>query len=274
MFNSLSGIVEQLQHVIDAARRRRRRAIVQIKCNTGMNRVGVDNVDDLKEVIAMARGSADAVELRGVYTHFACADDDDLSVTHKQRSVFDNFLSHLNDDSVIHCSNSAGTLMLGSADCDTVRIGIALYGLQPTPERVMTRDTPIAPALSWYSTVTQVRCVREIGSGVSYSHTYRTQRANEWLATVAVGYADGFRRVDGNAVVIAGHLCPVVGRVTMDQVVVRLPDSIARSVRAGDLVELIGMKRTTGDVAASWKTIDYDVVCSIGKRVQRYFTLD
>lgn len=171
-------------------------------------------------------------------------------------------------------NRKTATLVFGASACDVSRVGIALYGLQPTPERSMTATTTLAPALRWYATVTQVRCVAAANSGVSYSHTYRTRGADEWLATIAVGYADGFRRIAGNRVVIDGALCDVVGRVTMDQIIARLPPTLGPTLRAGAIVELVGPSRSVADVAAAWQTIDYDVTCSIGKRVQRYFNIE
>lgn len=240
------------------------------------------------------------------FVFFRCADDDDATTTNRQRQLYDEFLHALNahpaaatttaergallrdaqrinaalsgdaSDALLatHCSNSAGLLTLGAAACSAARVGIALYGLEPTPARSMTSGTTLAPALSWRATVTQVRCVPHAGAGVSYSHVYRTTSDNEWLATIAVGYADGFRRTSGNRVVIGGALCDVVGRVTMDQIVARLPAALAPRVRIGDAVELIGARRSAADVAAAWNTIDYDVVCAIGKRVARAFVVD
>ena len=235
-------------------------------------------------------------------------DDEDPATTAAQRTLFDSFLRVVKTDEAqasahasarndalnnnvqsspssssststsplaTHCANSAALLTIGAAACSSARVGIALYGLEPTPARTMARSTTtLAPALSWHATVTQVRCVAEPGAGVSYSHTYRTQSAHEWLATIAVGYADGFRRTSGNRVVIDGSLCDVVGRVTMDQIVARVPATLCARLRIGDSVELIGSKRSAADVAAAWNTIDYDVVCSIGKRVSRHFVMD
>jgi alanine racemase len=150
-----------------------------------------------------------------------------------------------------------------------VRLGISIYGLHPSAERL--NPPQIRPALAWKTVLSQVK-VLPAGEGVSYGHVYVTH-SRERIGVIPVGYADGFRRVLNNQALVGGRNVPVVGRVCMDQSMVQLdPVPVAR---AGDEVVLIGeqgeARITAEEVAWRWGTINYEVTCGIGARVPRIY---
>ena len=248
-----------------------RKARLHLKVDTGMARLGVPP----SEAVELARRirDADGVSLEGLFTHFACADDPGSGVTQAQESELRWVESALAAaglrPGLVHAANSAAILVRRDARFDLVRPGIALYGLEPSPQCPL--PPALQPALSWKAVLTQVKVVPP-GRGVSYSHRYTTTR-DERIGTVAVGYGDGYRRTDGNQVLVGGRRVPVVGRVCMDQALVQL-DAVPEA-RAGDEVVLIGAqggeRLRAEDLAAAWGTIAYEVVCGITARVPRRY---
>jgi alanine racemase len=261
----------QIEEIAAAARVLGQTAKVHLKVDTGMTRLGVEPED----AVEMARRirEADGVELEAVFTHFACADDLSCGVTAAQEASFRNVVSALSAAGLrprlVHAANSAATLMHPSARFDLVRLGVALCGIAPSSGWPLPPD--LKPALTWKAVLTQVKTVPP-GRGVSYGHQYTTTR-HERIGTVAVGYGDGYRRTDGNILLVGGRRVPVVGRVCMDQLLVQLdgvPDA-----RMGDEAVLIGSqgqeRLSTEDVAAIWGTLSYEVVCGITDRVPRRY---
>mgnify|MGYP000029406228 CR=1 FL=1 len=247
---------------------------VHLKVDTGMRRVGCEPGDAvaLAERIATAR----SLRLAGTMTHLARADEPDAPTTDEQLDRFEHVLAGLAergiDPGIRHAANSAGAIAHPRARYDMVRVGIATYGIPPAPGM---RDLPeLHPALRWTSSVRHVKSV-SAGESVSYGHRH-TFDADTVVATIPVGYADGYRRrlgLVGGEVLIGGRRCPVVGVVTMDQFVVDCgPDS---AVGVGDEVVLIGAQGseriTADDLAGLLDTIGYEVVCDLSSRVERTY---
>jgi alanine racemase len=258
---------EQLQPIAAAGRRAR----VHLKIDSGMNRIGVqpeEALDWVRRATAIPN-----LTLEGAYTHFARADEADKSPTRRQHERFAAVIESLDSAGLrpplLHACNTAGALSFSEARWGLVRSGVGIYGLHPSSE-VRLPDA-FEPALSWKAVVTQVKAV-PAGQGVSYGHAYVT-RGEERLATLAVGYADGFRRVDGNEVLLGGRRVPVVGRVCMDQCLVRLAPG--QEVRAGDEAVLLGRQGgeriSAEEIAVRWGTINYEVTCGITERVVRAY---
>ncbi len=262
----------QVDEIAGVARALGRKARLHLKVDTGMARLGVQP----PEAVEFARriGKTDGVTLEGLFTHFACADDPASGVTQAQESELRSVESALTAaglrPGLVHAANSAGMLLRRSARFDLVRLGIALYGLEPST--LCPLPPALQPALSWKAVLTQVKVVPS-GRGVSYSHRYTTT-GDERIGTAAVGYGDGYRRTDGNQVLVGGRRVPVVGRVCMDQVLLQL-DAVPEA-RAGDEVVLIGAqdgeRLRAEDLASAWGTIAYEVVCGITARVPRRYT--
>jgi Alr-MurF fusion protein len=246
---------------------------VHVKVDTGMRRLGVDHAQAAGLVHALGR--LPGVEVAGVFTHFAMADDmseEGRSTTDRQLARFDEVLGALEAagarPATAHAANSAALLTREDARYDLVRPGIAVYGLPPDPA-IPVPD--LVPALAWKSQVAQVHELAT-GEGVGYGHRWRAERPSV-VATVPVGYADGFRRgpTTWRYILVGGRPAPVVGRVSMDQAAVDVTD--VPGVRRGDEVVLIG-RQGSGELAAvtvaEWLgTSCYEVVSEILARVPR-----
>ena len=245
---------------------------VHLKVDSGMHRVGCDPADALS--IAAAVGAAPGLRLEGVYSHLAVADEPDHPFTAQQVAVFDRVLGELAAagvrPEVVHLANSAGALAHPSARRSLVRAGIALYGISPGAG-VDHLAAGLRPALSLHARVSLVRRVRA-GEGISYGlrHTFATDTT---VAVLPIGYADGVPRrlfAVGGEVLIGGRRRPIVGVVTMDQLVVDMGDD---DVAVGDHAVLIGRQGDDEITAAEWAdrlgTIGYEIVCGVSRRIER-----
>jgi Alr-MurF fusion protein len=248
-------------------------ARVHIKVDTGMHRLGLPPA----EVVAFVKAVRELphIEVEGIFTHFSVADSiDDFArqYTREQIRQFKGVLATLEAEGItipmVHAANSAGTLRWREAHFNMVRPGIALYGLTPSP------DVPIPdfrPALSWKTQIAQVQTY-DAGAFISYGATYETKGV-ERIATIPVGYADGFRRAPHTwgEVLVRGQRAPIVGRVCMDQTMINVTH--ISDVQAGDEVVLIGKQGndtlSAEAIAARLGTISYEVVAAILARVPR-----
>jgi len=248
---------------------------VHLKIDTGMNRVGC-KPSDAVELGGRIMARSPELVLGGVFTHLATADDLDSDFTDQQISKFDATLAALHNAGVetgwIHIANSAGTITRNQAHRDMVRVGIALYGIAPDIA-IEHLCTQLRPALSLKARVTFVKKVAA-GEGISYGQRHHFETATT-VATVPLGYADGVpRRLSavGGEVLIGGRRCPIVGVVTMDQLMVDVGD---RTVTVGDEVVLIGTQGTESVLANEWgsrlDTIGYEIVCGLSNRLPRHY---
>ena len=246
-------------------------AKAHLKVDTGMSRLGASyqSAESIAEYIIKKPG----VEFEGLFTHYACADEPNTAVTDLQERRFMDLLNRLEKNQtlpgILHVSNSAAALVRPSSYFNMVRIGIALYGLHPSRNRMLNEN--FSPALSWKSILSQVKDVPP-GTGISYGHEYITSK-RELIGTIPTGYGDGYRRVKGNNVLVGGKRVPVVGRVCMDYIMVNLDD--APDAKEGDEVVIIGSQNgisiTAEEIANRWDTINYEVVCGITARVPRIY---
>jgi len=257
----------------NAAREQGKVVAVHMKVDTGMNRIGVAPADAL----ALARDIVKRPELRleGVFTHCAVADEPENPFTDVQLDRYDAVLAQLGEagifPSIRHSANSATAIAHPRGRYDLVRVGIAVYGIAPTPGLPGTPD--LWPALSLRAETSMVKRVKA-GDGGSYGLRHRFTH-DTTVATVPIGYADGVPRrlgLDGGEVLIGGKRRPIVGVVTMDQLMVDCGDD---HVDVGDEVVLIGSQGketiTAEEVAQHLDTIAYEVVCGIGPRVPRFY---
>lgn len=249
-----------------------RPARLHLNVDTGMRRVGCEPHD----AVGLARRIRDDphLALAGTMTHLAVADEPGNPGTEVQIRRFQEVLADLGaagiDPGVRHAANSAATLLHPGAHLDLVRPGIAVYGIPPAP--VLSSVAPLRPAMRWTSTVRFVKPVAR-GEGVSYGHRHVFEEPT-LVATIPVGYADGYRRrlgLVGGAVLIRGRRCPIVGVVTMDQLVVDVgPDG---DVEVGDEVVLVGAQGSdevsATELAMLLDTIGYEITCAVGPRVAR-----
>lgn len=262
---------QQIDTAARAAQKHQVSARLHVKVDTGMRRLGVESEGAADLVFYLTKKSG--VVFEGIFTHFACADEANPEPTNQQENRFRKVVADIHalgfEPAVIHAANSAASLTRPSSFFNLVRFGIAMYGLHPSSTCLVPRE--MTAVLTWKSSLSQVKTV-PTGSGISYGHEYKT-RGDEIIGTVPVGYADGYRRASGNIVLVRGKRVPVIGRVCMDQIMVQLnqiPDA-----QTGDEVVLIGTQGEetipAEEVAKSWNTINYEVVCGIGQRVQRIY---
>ncbi|MHB9027222.1 MAG: alanine racemase [Candidatus Latescibacterota bacterium] len=260
--------LRELQKYLHAEQGRCR---VHLKVDTGMGRVGIHP----EEAERLLREAVDTpgVTVEGIYSHFPAADEDRDDYTRGQirrfRGMLDDFAARKRRPPLAHLCNSAGILKFPEAHLDIVRPGIMAYGLLPYPGS--EQALPLLPVLSWRS---RVAFIKEVPAGfaVSYAGTFVTRRPSR-LATVPVGYADGYRRFLSNRgkAIVNGMLVPVAGRVCMDQTVFDVTG--AGDVRPGDPVILIGeqngVRVSAEDLARIGETITHEIVTGIASRVSR-----
>ena len=247
---------------------------VHLKVDTGMHRVGAPVANAMtrcRQIKSLA-----SLQLDGVYTHFAAADLPNHDETAKQVQRFDNVVAELDQESLrpkyVHTSNSAAAMRVLSATTDIARVGIAIYGIAPSGElESMAKD--LQPALSLHARVSHVQHLAS-GEGVSYGLRTKLSQAAT-IATLPIGYADGVQRrlwKVGGEVLIGGKRCPIVGVVTMDQLMVNCGDA---DVQIGDHAILIGAQGSqsisANEVATKLETIGYEIVCGISARVPRKY---
>jgi alanine racemase len=267
----------QLDEIVAAARRVDKAARLQLKADTGLCRNGA-TVGEWSTLVAAAAAaqSAGAVVVTGVWSHFACADEPDHPSVKIQEDAFVEALAVAAgaglEPEVRHLANSPATLTRPSSHFDLVRCGIAVYGLTPVPQVASSADLGLRPAMTVRSRLAAVKRV-PAGSGVSYGHTYLTERETT-LGLVPLGYADGIPRHASNRaeVAVGGRRHPIAGRVCMDQFVVDLGDAEARP---GDPVEVFGAGDDDAPTAQDWAdaagTISYDIVTGVrGRAIRRW----
>ncbi len=240
---------------------------VHLKINTGLNRLGARPDDAARVMLEASRASH--LELYGVMTHLVDSEDADPAHAADQIGRFQDFLrTHDPDVKYRHAANTGGVLnrALG-AQFDLVRPGIGLYGYAPGPQ--MAGIVALEPAMTLVSHAIFVKTVRA-GDAVGYGATW-TAAQNSTLATVRIGYADGYRRALSNraSMIVADILVPVVGRVSMDQTVL---DVTGLAVQVGDAVTVFGPGRITAETVAGWAgTNAYETLTGIAPRVERVY---
>ncbi len=248
-----------------------RDAVVHVKVDTGMSRLGAK--PEVAYDLVRRLHDAPHVQLEGVFTHFAKADEPQDPTTEQQEAQFLDLMSEIEAAGlrppIVHAANSAAALSRPSSRFDMVRPGMAIYGLCPDVKMPLPDD--FRPALRWKARLSFIQRL-EAGRGISYGHVYKT-KTEETIGVVPVGYGDGYRRVPGNEVLIHGERVPVVGRVSMDQLMVSLDD--VPDTLIGDEVVLIGQQGdeciSPEELGERWGTFNYEVICGLSARVPRSY---
>lgn len=233
---------------------------VHLKVDTGMNRLGIKKVDEIKEAMALLLEKDVVIE--GIFTHFHSADLEDKSKCERQKNWFYHILDSLEYNfKWIHTSNSDASISYEVDRCNALRPGLALYGVKD-----MESSIGLKPVLSLYTRITNVKKIMA-NETVGYGATY-TAKKEEWIATLPIGYGDGFIRANqGRYLCLDGHPCEIIGRVCMDQCMIRLEEEHS----AGEIVEIIGEHILVEDMARELKTIPYEVLCLLNDRIPRIF---
>ena len=256
-----------------------KKAVVHLALDTGMSRIGMKaDREHAKEAAAIA--ALEGIEVEGLFTHFARADETDKSAYEEQYRRYKEFLGYLEELGVKipirHCSNSAGIVeSLESSHMDMVRAGIAIYGMYPSDE-VDHNSVKLTPAMEIKSCITYIKEI-EAGTAVSYGGTFVADHTMK-VATIPVGYGDGYvRSLSGKGdVLIHGKRAAILGRICMDQFMVDVTD--IPDVQEDDEVTLLGSDGaeciTMEELAEKSGGFHYEMICDIGKRIPRVYLKD
>lgn len=257
------------------AQQQKKKLKIHIKLDTGMGRLGLHTEADAIPFIEQAL-TLPNVEVEGLFTHYANADEVDKSYTLEQYRRFERIVSYFTDKGVkfpyIHAGNSAAAIDLPGLTYSMVRLGISMYGLYPSGDVDQTKIA-LKPVLSLKTGIVHLKTLPP-GSGVSYGTIYHT-KGEEQIGTLPIGYADGYSRMlSGKAeVLVRGKRVPVVGRICMDQCMINV--SGVKDVQSLDEVVLIGEQDgeriTAEDIADQLDTVNYEVICMISHRVARVY---
>lgn len=238
---------------------------VHLKIDSGMHRLGLMTEEQVQKNFNMLK-TAPMVEVEGVFTHMATADSDKEYLGH-QIETFKRLIANLDLSGVkyVHLENTA-TLLQKEFDFDHgIRLGLGLYGINPDKEFIPI-EFELKPALKLLSNLVQVKKIKK-GDKVGYGATYEAQE-DEWIGVVPIGYADGWTRShQGRHVIVNGYECEIIGRVCMDQMMIRLP----KQFPMGTEVTLIGDGMPVERVAKEVGTISYEILCLISDRVPRVY---
>ena len=265
------GQAQELSRLAESSHQKLR---IHLAVDTGMSRIGMkpreESVRLVKQISCLP-----GIQIEGIFTHFARADERDKESAQKQLQDFENFMGRLKDHGLeipyCHCSNSAALMQIPRANMDLVRAGISIYGIYPSGE-VAREPVRLTPVLEWKA---KVAFVKEIPAGtlVSYGGTFQAPAPMK-VATIPVGYGDGYPRSLSNRgyILVQGKKAPIIGRICMDQFMV---DVTGLDVQTGEEVTLIGedggARITVDEMAALSGRFPYEFVCDIGKRVPRIY---
>ncbi|HEK9996119.1 alanine racemase [Streptococcus equi] len=241
---------------------------VHVKVDSGMGRIGVRSLAEANQLISIL--SDMGVQLDGIFTHFATADDSDHAMFDKQLTFFKQLVEQLDKrPALVHASNSATSLWHSETIFNAIRLGIVIYGLNPSGNS-LSLPCPLKEALSLESHLVHVKQI-QAGDSVGYGASYVAAEP-EYVGTLPIGYADGWtRNMQGFKVLVEGERCDIIGRVSMDQLTIRLP----KAYPIGTKVTLIGQQGkqviTATDVADYRGTINYEVLCLLSDRIPREY---
>jgi alanine racemase len=263
---------EQIETVKKAVKATGKKAKIHIKCDTGMGRIGIRSEDELNGILD--RIDEDII-LEGMFTHFATADEPDLSYAEKQLGQFRKYVAAVKSrgfSPIVHAANSAAIFSLDCSDFDMVRMGIAMYGYLPCPG-FDAKGADLRPAMSVVSSISHIKKV-SVGDSISYGRHFTAERESI-IATVPIGYADGYMRANSNkaCAIVNGIRVPVCGNVCMDQIMLDITD--AGKAEIGDEVVLMGTQGDTvvsaDELAGYAGTISYEILTSFKGRMPRVY---
>ncbi|MBQ4219484.1 MAG: alanine racemase [Butyrivibrio sp.] len=253
-------------------------APIHIAVDTGMSRIGIRHDKSGEEFVGKAF-EVESLEIEGIFTHFARADEKDLSNAKEREQIFAEFVKNAETAAgrkipIHHCANSASIISIPESSMDMVRAGVTIYGMWPSDE--VSKDIiDLKPAMELVSHIVMIKEVPE-GTPVSYGGTFVTDSASK-IATIPVGYGDGYPRSLSNKgyVLINGHRANILGRVCMDQFMVDVTD--IPDVKEGDKVILLGKDPVSGETISAETLGDlsgrfnYELTCDINHRVPRVY---
>ncbi|WP_391204805.1 alanine racemase [Psychrobacillus sp. L4] len=244
---------------------------VHIKIDSGMGRIGFVKENELKEALIFIQQNS-WIQVTGVFTHFSTADEEEREHFDEQAERFERLLALFEvKPPIVHTSNSAAVLRYPTQYWDAVRFGISMYGIAPSPFLSENLPFPLEEALSLETEVVQVKKV-EKGTPIGYGAKYKAE-ADEWIATLPIGYADGLlRKLYNQDVLVKGKRVSIVGRICMDQCMIRLNEPVP----LGEKVVLIGRQAAEEIKIEEWantlETIPYEICCMLSNRIPRIYS--
>lgn len=267
--------LEDAKALSNVAVRKGKTAKIHIKLDTGMGRIGfLPNEKSLEDIIEISK--LPNIEIEGIFTHFARADELDKGHTKKQYENFQIFVRKLEDSGINielkHVSNSAAIIDMPEYNLDMVRPGIILHGYYPSGQ-VNKNNLDLKPAMTLKGKISNIKTVAE-KTGISYGHRFISSRESI-IGTVPIGYADGYSRMltGKTKVFIKDKLVPIVGSICMDQIMIDVTD--VEGVQIGDEIVLFGhgnpLYPTVEEIADILGTINYELICMMGRRIPRVY---
>jgi alanine racemase len=246
---------------------------IHLKFDTGMGRLGIRSRDELQEIESVIKGDKRFL-IEGAFTHFATADSLDNAYFEQQLSRFEEMAGWMEEaPKYVHSSNSAAGLRFPQAHLNAVRMGISMYGLAPSMEMKPELPFPLKEAFSLHTRIAHVKKLHK-GEKVSYGATYEAGE-DEWIATLPIGYADGWiRKLQGQEVLAEGIRVPIVGRICMDQCMIKLPHEMPVGTQVTLIGEQGGENIPVDEIAKKLETINYEVTCMVSSRVPRIYKRD
>ncbi len=247
---------------------------IHMKIDSGMGRIGIKSRKEAYAVIEEVTNFTDEFELSGIFTHFATADSAELSYYNKQLKHFEDLLDVFSSirtpKTQIHIGNTAASMRFPEDMYDAIRFGIGLYGLYPSKDVERLSDMTLSDSFSLYSSIIHVKKL-EPGEHISYGATYEAEQ-EEWIGTVPIGYGDGWiRKLQGFHVLVDGKRSEIVGRICMDQMMIRLSKPYPIGTKVTLIGEDQGERIRVDDVADYLETINYEIPCIINERVPRLY---
>lgn len=264
------GDLEYLQQVYPLLKQSGQKLRVHLALDTGMGRIGFRDQASLLEALNFLQEHTKQFEFEGIFTHFSTADAKDKTYYEQQLARFEELMEVVEKrPRYVHVANSAAAVWHKDCGGNVVRFGITMYGLNPSGTELVLPNE-FQPALSFESELVAVKRLAP-GDGVGYGKTY-TAKEHEWLGTVPVGYADGWlRRMQGYHVLVGGELCEIVGRVCMDQFMVKLPHEFPLKTKVTLLSSEKDAPQSLQNAATYADTITYEILCGLSERVPRYY---
>jgi alanine racemase len=264
--------LDMVEKLAGVAAKADKRVSVHLKVDTGMGRIGIAP-DDVTTFLDRCRDFP-AIAVKGVMSHFPCADEADKSYSREQIARFWRVreATHAYGIESYHMANSAAIFDLPDSYFDAARPGISIYGLKPSLTMLSPRVEELKPVLEWKTRITFLKEV-PTGTGLSYGHTFHTERPS-LIATIPAGYGDGLSRLLSNKaeILVGGMRCPLVGRVTMDQSLLDVT-ALRGRVALGDEATIVGRQGneevTADELATIMGTINYEITTGITARVPR-----
>ncbi|MFD1123802.1 alanine racemase [Lentilactobacillus raoultii] len=244
---------------------------IHLAMDTGMGRIGFQTPAELQQAIAILNQHATLLDLEGLFTHFATADSQNDSYFNYQYENYQKMMAVVDQrPKYVHVANTATSLWHRVCGANMIRYGIATYGLNPSGRTITKTPYPLHPAMRFEAGLTYVKRVAK-GRSIGYGATYQASE-DEWIGTVPIGYADGFpRKMQGFSVLVDGQYCPVVGRVCMDQFMIKLPKAYPIDTTVTIIGKSGNREITVDDLAEQLGTINYEVVCGFSERLQRKY---